>query len=217
MKFLKNILLIFTEGLKNIFSTVMAGGRLQKVQPFFKKQHAKWMIFGIIFIFFLISLFFIFGYCQYGSFDGDRGEVVIQTPVTEFLISVEVADSSEKRAKGLMYRENLPDESGMLFVFEEAGIRNFWMKNTLIPLDMIFLSSDKKIVGISNNVQPCADNFFETLVQPCPHISSESPAQYVLEVRGGFVEENDIEVGDALKFTYPFARKWLSCGSRYLR
>ncbi|MBI2463698.1 DUF192 domain-containing protein [Candidatus Peregrinibacteria bacterium] len=195
--------------MKNTLSTANAKIRLRTFHFFF--QYVKWMIFGIFFIFIvLFFIFFVFGYCRYGSFDGNRGEVVIQTPVTEFLISAEVADTSEKRAKGLMYRENLPDEMGMLFIFEEAGIRNFWMKNTLIPLDIIFLSSDKKIVGISNNVQPCSDDF-------CPYISSEEPAQYVLEVRGGFAAENSIEVGDTVQFTYPFARKWLSCGSRYLR
>lgn len=137
-------------------------------------------------------------------------ELVIKTPMTEFLLFIEIADTPEKRAQGLMYRSSLVQESGMLFVFPEEGIRNFWMKNTRIPLDILFISAQKEIIGISRNAQPCINDI-------CPHISSETPAQYVLELPGGFTSENDIMVGDSVKFQYPPDSFWLSCGSSYFR
>lgn len=100
---------------------------------------------------------------------------------------IEVADSPEARAKGLMFRSSLADDSGMLFVFDEDSSRNFWMKNTLIPLDMIFINSDLRVVEIKHNVLPCEED-------PCPSYKSE-PAMYVLEVNAGLAEKNNIEVG----------------------
>jgi uncharacterized membrane protein (UPF0127 family) len=107
-------------------------------------------------------------------------------------IHVEVAATEAERAKGLMNRSFLPVDQGMLFIFQREDVRSFWMWNTLIPLDMIFVSADKKIVYIRDNVQPCLTN-------DCPSYSSMYPAKYVVEVNGGFCKQNQIYEGQYIE------------------
>jgi YVTN family beta-propeller protein len=104
---------------------------------------------------------------------------------------VEIPDELDEYARGLMFRQHLPLNAGMLFAYNNEEPRTFWMKNTLIPLDMIFLDSNSKIVDIFENVPPCEQ-------EQCPTYPSEQPAQYVLEVNAGFVNEKDIKIGDRL-------------------
>ena len=106
-------------------------------------------------------------------------------------IFVEVPDDREEFARGLMFRKHLPWNSGMLFAFDDEEPRRFWMKNTLIPLDMIFVDSSSKIIDIKENVPPCKQ-------EECPTYPSVEPAQYVLEVNAGFVQENGVKIGDRL-------------------
>jgi len=110
-------------------------------------------------------------------------------------VFAEVADDEDEMMRGLMFRNHLPSNAGMLFVFDNEEPRTFWMKNTLIPLDMIFVDSSFKIVDILENVPPCDQG------NECPLYPSDRPAQYVLEVNGGFVEENGIKVGDRFATT----------------
>jgi uncharacterized protein len=105
-------------------------------------------------------------------------------------VFVEVADDQDETMRGLMFRKHLPWNAGMLFVFYDEEPRTFWMKNTLIPLDMIFVDSNLKIVDIKENVPPCAQG------DECPLYPSRERAQYVLEVNAGFVQENSIKIGD---------------------
>jgi len=109
-------------------------------------------------------------------------------------ISVEIADTPEERAAGLMHREFLAEDMGMLFVFEEQKEQSFWMKNTLMPLDMIFVDENFEIVDVKENVQPCE-------ADPCPSYHSNAPAKYVIEVNGGFAEKNVILVGQLVSFS----------------
>ena len=95
---------------------------------------------------------------------------------------VEIASTPETRTKGLMFRKNLPENKGMFFVFEKSEVLSFWMKNTLIPLDIIFLDRDKKIINIKKMALPCAKD-------PCPLFSSVAPAEYVLEIGGGLSDK----------------------------
>jgi YVTN family beta-propeller protein len=106
-------------------------------------------------------------------------------------IFVEVPDDREEFARGLMFRNHLPWNAGMLFAFDDEEIRRFWMKNTLIPLDMIFVDSSSKIIDIKENVPPCKQ-------EECPTYPSKEPAQYVLEVNAGFVQEKGVKIGDRL-------------------
>jgi len=106
-------------------------------------------------------------------------------------IDAEVADNHLERTIGLMNRESLGENSGMVFIFQDEKMRSFWMKNTLIPLDMIFVSEGLDIVHIGHNVQPCGTD-------QCGHYSSVKPAKYVIEVNGGFAQKHGINVGDSV-------------------
>jgi uncharacterized membrane protein (UPF0127 family) len=108
-------------------------------------------------------------------------------------IFVEIADSPNERAKGLMFREKLDEDKGMLFIFENEDHRSFWMKNTYIPLDILWIDSKEKIVHIEKEVPPC-----ET--EKCPPYTSDAKAKYVLEVNSGWAEKNNVKIGDAVRF-----------------
>ena len=112
----------------------------------------------------------------------------INHEVIEF--NVEIADDENERTKGLMWRTDLDDNEGMLFIWDESKIRNFWMKNTPLSLDIIFIDKYKKIVKIQENTEPFSENI----------ISSEISSKYVLEILGGKCKELKINVGDMIKF-----------------
>ena len=109
-----------------------------------------------------------------------------------FCFKAEIAKSSAELAKGLMFRKILEQDRGMLFVFEEEGDYPFWMKNTLIPLDMIWINSDSKVVFISENNLPCPKN-------DCSSINPNQNAKYVLEINAGEVKNIGLKVGDELE------------------
>ena len=111
----------------------------------------------------------------------------------EHCFEIELALSSQERARGLMYREHLDNDKGMLFVYKEEGLYNFWMKNTIIPLDMMWISPDKEVVFIARDVKPCKD-------EPCPVIYPGSKAMYVLELNANSTSRIHLEVGDKLRF-----------------
>lgn len=102
-------------------------------------------------------------------------------------LNVEIAKTSQQKQQGLCCRESLDADSGMLFVYYNPGDYRFWMKDTLIPLDIIWISPDKTIVHIEADVKPAS--FPETF-------GSSQPAQYVLETNAGWAAKNGVEVGD---------------------
>jgi len=108
---------------------------------------------------------------------------------------VEIVDTPEQRAKGLMNRQSLAQDKGMLFVFDQEANHSFWMKNTLIPLDIIWINKDKQVVDIEKNVQLCK-------ADPCPRYSPDQKANYVLELNAGQSDQAQIKIGD--KLTLPF-------------
>ncbi len=114
--------------------------------------------------------------------------------VAEKCFFVEVAKTTAEREKGLMNRSHLDENKGMLFIFENEGLYSFWMKDTLIPLDMIWINSANQVVFIAKNVQPC-----KSLI--CPSINSSARAGYVLEINGGLSDSLGIKVGDTAKVT----------------
>lgn len=107
-------------------------------------------------------------------------------------INVEIANTLETLEDGLMYRESLDSNSGMLFVFPIEGIYSFWMKNTFIPLDIIWLDSLGKIVYIQKNATPCKTEI-------CESYTTTDYALYVLEINSGKSDELDLNVGDNLE------------------
>ncbi len=102
--------------------------------------------------------------------------------------SVEVADTPDKRALGLMYRRELADDHGMWFVFEREQPLSFWMKNTRIPLDMLFFDQQMRLVKLHENVPPCRRI-------RCPSYASGRPARYVLEINAGLSRKLGIREG----------------------
>ena len=108
---------------------------------------------------------------------------------------VELALTREEQAMGLMFRESMPDDAGMLFIFSGEAPRSFWMKNTLIPLDILYFDSELKLVSAQENVRPCA-------TQRCPGYPSEGPAQYVLELNAGKAKALGLEKGDVLTLLF---------------
>ncbi len=102
-------------------------------------------------------------------------------------ITAEIADTPAKHSQGLMFREELEENEGMLFVFGSEGIYPFWMKNTHIPLDIIWIDRNSTIVHVEHAV-PYTGNYLL--------YSSNMPAKYVIEIKAGFVENNKINLGD---------------------
>jgi uncharacterized protein len=128
-----------------------------------------------------------------GPRSGERPEQVsptapqLITPTGERVV-VELAISDEARARGLMFRSALPKNRGMLFVFPESGIHGFWMKNTFLSLDIIWIDEDFTIVHLERDVPPCESD-------PCPSYGPEIEASYVLEVEAGEAERLGLEPG----------------------
>lgn len=107
---------------------------------------------------------------------------------TDVQVTVEYAVTEEEKSSGLMYRTTLGDYEGMLFIYEEDATHSYWMRNVLIPLDMIFIDKDGVVVSIQHNTDPCA-------AENCPSYPSGKPFRYVLEVNGGWSQRNYIEIG----------------------
>jgi len=116
--------------------------------------------------------------------DGATGEV-IKT------LDIEVKQNDAERAEGMMWRRSMEEDQGMLFIMERNEPQSFWMRNTYIPLDIMFIGEDKRIVNIRENAQP------QTL-DPQP---STGNAKYVLEVIGGFSNKYGVEAGDQVDFS----------------
>ena len=133
----------------------------------------------------IILLFALLGIGLYDLHHQYTNALFIQTPEHKIRLSYEVADTPEKQTIGLMYRQKIPDDYGMIFLFPETKIIYMWMKNTYIPLDMIFFDETGKITHIHQNAKP----------HDLSIISSENPAKGVIEVNAGFVTTHKIAVG----------------------
>ncbi len=107
-------------------------------------------------------------------------------------VAVEIADTDAARQRGLMFRSSLGANEGMIFVFDAPGFYAFWMKNTLIPLDMLWLDPEGRVVSIASSVPPCT-------ADPCPSYAPEGDALYVVEVAGGFTRQHGVKAGDRLR------------------
>lgn len=118
----------------------------------------------------------------------DETRLVVQSENGDHAFAVEVVDTPETRAQGLMYRQELADDAGMLFDFLEERPVSFWMRNTYIPLDMLFIEADGTILNIHVNARP----------HDTTSIPSDGPVQFVLEIPGGRSEELGIAAGDTV-------------------
>lgn len=121
---------------------------------------------------------------------GDPGSAVV---LRGHRVSVEVAADDASREHGLMDRTSMPEDHGMLFVFPDSAVRTFWMKDTLIPLDMLFLDAQRKVVTLLGDVPPCK-------ADPCPVYPSTEPARYVLELNAGAAAKLGVRKDDVATF-----------------
>ena len=123
----------------------------------------------------------------------DDGQLVFVkhgTNATLKLIQIEIADNDAERTQGLMWRKYMPEDDGMLFIFDDEEPLTFWMKNTYISLDMVFADKSGNIVSIYPEATPLSE----------ASISSGAPAKYVVEVNADFCEKYGINVGDKIEF-----------------
>lgn len=118
-----------------------------------------------------------------------NNQLSIKSNENDHVFEVSIADNDEKRASGLMNVKKLKDNQGMLFIFENETELSFWMKNTYIPLDIIFIDSDFTITTIHENTVP---------LDTSNRYDSSGTAKYALELNGGTTKEKNIEVGDKL-------------------
>jgi len=110
-------------------------------------------------------------------------------------ITVEVAATDQEKTQGLMFRESMPKDAGMVFPFDGLEIRPFWMKNCHFPLDMIYATKDGTIVDVLKNVPPCAPD-----PAPCINVTPKAKADTVLEVNAGVADANGAVPGAKLKW-----------------
>ena len=176
----------------------MAQKKSKKKQE--KTEHQKKSIkplivkIGIAIIAILVAAFFIFNNCDDEHHDmtyykfKKEGELTFTdttgNPIIK--IDIEIADNDYERQLGLMNRESMEKMRGMLFIFPFERYQSFWMLNTLFSLDMLFINSNKEIVTIHKNTTPLSEQSYP----------SSEPAQYVLEVNGGFCDGHNINLGD---------------------
>lgn len=122
-----------------------------------------------------------------------EGELEILRAETDTVLAkldIEIADTEYETQTGLMYRRDMAPSQGMLFIFDSAGLHSFYMKNTLIPLDLLFIDEDLRVATIHKNAQPL----------DASGIPSRVPVQYVLEVRAGLTERWGVSEGDKIRF-----------------
>jgi uncharacterized membrane protein (UPF0127 family) len=105
-------------------------------------------------------------------------------------INIEIADTPHELAACLMHRRSIPNTAGMLFIFDRSQLLFFWMKDTYIPLDIIFADENMRIVGIQKNLKPLSEELIPSLMK----------ARYVVEVNAGFCDQHSIEIGDYIKY-----------------
>lgn len=117
----------------------------------------------------------------------NQKQVKLISDAEEYDFCAEIADDSQERSKGLMDREKLLTNEGMLFIFNNEAHQSFWMKNTLIPLDVLFFDSDFNLVDYKNDFQPCQS-------ENCENYTSKNPAMYVLEIDSDVILEDNYKL-----------------------
>lgn len=142
----------------------------------------------------LFLICFVCSACSFSSVSKESSEsskVIIHSSNGPIEVIVEIADTSVLRSQGLMFRDYLDRHHGMLFVFDKEQEVSFWMKNTYIPLDMIFVDANSHIVHIEKNVPPCK-------TESCPLYSSLQKVQFVIETNAGFCDAYSVEIGNTI-------------------
>ena len=137
----------------------------------------------------LITVALILIFCQ----PAVKQNIQLKTADKTYNLLAVIAKTPDEQAKGLMGRKDLPEDEGMLFVYETDVTPSFWMKNMKIPLDILFIGSDYKIKHIAQKVPPC-----QTEDDKCIRYPSTIPISYVLELQSGFTEKYNVQAGDSI-------------------
>ncbi len=140
----------------------------------------------------LVLLVFLFG-CMAAPKQGQKVSLDSLCIKDKECIKIERATTPQQHSAGLMYRESLESNSGMLFLFSDQKPRSFWMKNTLIPLDLVWIDESKTIVGITENTVPCK-------ADPCRAYPSNLPVKYVLEINSKSSSKFGLKTGQKVDF-----------------
>jgi uncharacterized membrane protein (UPF0127 family) len=144
-----------------------------------------WIIFLVFFIIILLLFLAWQNFYQNKEIIYNNSSVCIGGSCFE----IQLAENSLQQSRGLMFRETLSENKGMFFVFKKEANYPFWMKNTHIPLDIIWINANKEVVFISEFTEPCKTFF-------CPQINPQVNAKYVLEINAGLSQKFDFKVGD---------------------
>ena len=153
-------------------------------------KSSNWKLFVIIFVNLSLVLLLLF--------NPFAKKETVKVKLGQGVLNLEISDTLEKRTKGLMFRNTMGGNNGMFFVFDYADYQAFWMKNTLLPLDIIWLDADAKVLGVKKNAIPCKE--LDRTQENCPLYRSYERAKYVLEVNAGWFDKNNIEIKDSLTF-----------------
>jgi hypothetical protein len=126
-------------------------------------------------------------------FCGCAGKNTKKVCINSCCVQAELAQTDAKRQRGLMFRDSLAENQGMIFIFDKEDRYGFWMKNMRFPLDIIWIDAEKRIVDIKKDVPACREESCETLMPA-------AEAKYVLEVQSGFTDRRGIKIGDRIEF-----------------
>jgi len=160
------------------------------------RSQSKFTIFLVIaFIIMLGAFYQLLSYVK-----GESSNLFYLVKINDAQINAEVASTPGLAAKGLMFREGLPQDQGMLFIFDKVKNHSFWMANTKMPLDIIWIASNYHIVHIKKGVQPCP--YTGISIGKCPLYRTPIPSLLVLEVNSGWTDKNNVKVGDYME-VYP--------------
>jgi hypothetical protein len=132
----------------------------------------------------------LFSFALWGCVGSDRSgiEKLYTLTINSVKLNVEIVRTPRERARGLMFRKSLPQDQGMLFIYEGSDIRGFWMKDTYIPLSLAYIDENCRIIQLVD-MEPLERKSYP----------SASPAQFVLEVNRGWFEKNNVKVGDIVE------------------
>jgi len=147
-------------------------------------MHLKKINF-FIFLFLLFNTFNI-------SYSSDLKSGIVEIKEKNVVFKVEIAETQEKRMEGLMFRTELDEDKGMLFIFPYPDLVNIWMKNTFLSLDIIFISEDNIIVDIVKEALPLSEKIY----------TSKLVTKYILEINSGLIKKLDINIGDKVSIEY---------------
>jgi len=164
---------------------IRSGGEKRVIRKTYSRSYKPLFLLGII----LASSSVVAGPIAQSS-----RRIEIRGPEKSLIIRAEIASTPKARSQGLMNRKSLAPHHGMLFIFPKSEPHSFWMKNTLIPLDMLFVNDNLKIIHIVANAKPMTTTSRGT----------KQPSRFVLELPGGYCARHEIKVGHQLIIPPPF-------------